>query len=80
MRARGKRGVGCERCVRAVSDLVGVVSNEGQPSGEWAVTEYLLRALDALRLENRVYMSSREGLSKILFWATGVRPCNRLPP
>ena len=27
MRARGKRGVGCERCVRAVSDLVGVVSN-----------------------------------------------------
>ena len=39
MRARGKRGVGCERCVKAVSDLVGVVSNEGQPSGEWAVTE-----------------------------------------
>ena len=37
MRARGKRGVGCERCVRVVSDLVGVVSNEGQPSGEWAV-------------------------------------------
>jgi len=29
MRARGKRGVGCERCVRAVSDLVGVVKKRG---------------------------------------------------